>query len=275
MGHASMNAGTDAIAARSASHISRLWNLPLGDVRGEVAAIALLIPLLLAAALWNGFPFIYYDTGAYVFEGLGGHFVVERSPVYSLFLRFAGARESLWLIVVIQAAATAFVMVQCAHAESPRLGIGPLLLIVALLVVGTALPWYVGQIEPDCFTALVALTIYLLAFRARVLGRLHVIILVVIGGFAAAAHPSHLVLAGFLVLPIAAIRVLAAIARGWPKPRLLESSAVFVLGLALVVGANFHFTRQIFVSRAGTSFVFARMLQDGIVMRLLDDTCPQ
>jgi hypothetical protein len=41
------------------------------------------------------------------------------------------------------------------------------------------------------------------------------------------------------------------------------------------LGANFLFTQQIFVSRSGASFVFARMLQDGIVMRLLDDTCPK
>ena len=39
--------------------------------------------------------------------------------------------------------------------------------------------------------------------------------------------------------------------------------------------ANFGYTRQIFVSRAGPSFLFARMLQDGIVMRLLEDTCPK
>jgi hypothetical protein len=50
---------------------------------------------------------------------------------------------------------------------------------------------------------------------------------------------------------------------------------VCVLGVALTLAANFHYTRQVFLSRAGASFVFARMLQDGIVMRLLDDTCPQ
>ena len=42
--------------------------------------------------------------------------------------------------------------------------------------------------------------------------------------------------------------------------------------LALVLAANYSYTRQIFVSRAGPSFVFARMLQDGIVMRLLEDS---
>ncbi|MGH6877860.1 MAG: hypothetical protein ACREHV_10855 [Rhizomicrobium sp.] len=47
------------------------------------------------------------------------------------------------------------------------------------------------------------------------------------------------------------------------------------MGLVLVLAGNFAYTRQVFISRAGVSFVFARMLQDGIVMRLLDDTCPK
>jgi len=50
-----MSAGMDAIPARNASGISGLWNLTLGDIRGEAGAIALLIPLLLAATFWNGF----------------------------------------------------------------------------------------------------------------------------------------------------------------------------------------------------------------------------
>lgn len=270
-----MSAGADAIPARNANGNSRLWNLTLGDIRGEAGAIALLIPLLLAAVFWNGFPLIYYDTGAYVFEGLGGHFMVERSPVYSLFLRYAGAGASLWFVAVIQAAATAFVVTQCARAENPILSMATLALVAAVLVVVTGLPWYVGQIEPDCFTALVVLAVYLLAFRANRLGRVRTIVLVGVGGLAAAAHPSHLLLAGFLVFLIVAARAVARIAHLWSKPRLLGSAIVCVFGLALIVGANFQFTRQIFVSRAGASFVFARMLQDGIVMRLLDDTCPK
>ena len=86
-------------------------NIKLGSLAGERTAIAGLVPMLLSVALWNRFPLIFYDTGAYVLEGLGGHFVVERSPVYSLFLRLAGGGASLWTIVVLQAVATAFVMV--------------------------------------------------------------------------------------------------------------------------------------------------------------------
>jgi hypothetical protein len=41
-----------------------------------------------------------------------------------------------------------------------------------------------------------------------------------------------------------------------------------------VLASNFYFTREVFVSRAGATFLFARLLQDRIVTRLLDETCP-
>jgi hypothetical protein len=60
----------------------------------ETLSIALLCPILLSVAIWNGFPIIFYDTGAYMLQGLGHIFLAERSPVYSLFLAAAGARNA-------------------------------------------------------------------------------------------------------------------------------------------------------------------------------------
>jgi hypothetical protein len=47
-----------------------------------------------------------------------------------------------------------------------------------------------------------------------------------------------------------------------------------VAALMLVLASNFAYTGQVFVSRAGPAFLFGRLLQDRIVMRVLDDTCP-
>ena len=266
-----------AIASGAACRFSNLRQLELYDLRSEAAAIACLVPLLLAADFWNGFPLIYYDTGAYLLEGLGGHFLVERSPVYSLFLRFAGAGISLWFVALVQSIMVGFAIVECARAIVPRLSLAGFLLIGAVLAVATGLPWYVGQIEPDCFTALVVLALYMLAFHAEAAGRTRAVVLVTIGGFATAAHPSHLVLAAFLMIGLLAVKVLRSIARrepGWPAPRLLQPALVCLLGIVLVVASNLYLAQAVFVSRAGASFVFARMLQDGLVMRLLDETCP-
>jgi hypothetical protein len=253
----------------------RPWQWPVADRRAEAVSILCLIPLLLCVAIWNRFPIIYYDTGAYVLQGIGGAFVEERSPVYSLFLRFAGGAWSLWLVAIVQSAMTAFVMTQIARSIAPRLPLWGLFAVAAGLVVFTGLPWYVGQIEPDCLTALVAFSLYLLAFHAAALGRVRRIALIVAAGFCIASHPSHLVLAGGLILTAFVYKVVTMRDAGdWPRVHLLTPLLGLLLGLSVVIAGNFAFTREIFISRAGPVFVFARLLQDGIIMRLLDDTCP-
>ena len=270
-----MNLKTSVIWTVAAG-FSRLISLPLRHRLAEGLGIVLLCPILLAVAIWNGFPIIYYDTGAYLLEGLGHAFVVERSPVYSIFLFVAGGGWSLWTIAILQALMTAFVMTELARVFAPRLRLWALLLIGVALVIATGLPWYVGQIEPDCLTALVILSVYLLAFHAEKLGAARSWLLVAVGAFCTAAHPSHLVLTAGLALSLALYRGALWTARNtsWPKADARPAVLCFVLALTMIVASNFSLTGQIFVTRAGPAFLFARLLQDRIVMKLLDDTCP-
>jgi hypothetical protein len=259
------------------ARVAGILAIPLRHRPAEAIAIVLLCPILLAVAFWNGFPIIYYDTGAYLLEGLGHAFVVERSPFYSIFLFLGGAGWSLWTIAWIQALMTAFVITETARVIAPHLRLWVLLLIAAALVIATGLPWYVGQIEPDCLTALVILSIYLLAFHVKELGTARSWLLVVVGAFCTAAHPSHLVLTAGLALSLGVYRGALWLWRksSWPKADSWPAMLCFVLGLVLIVASNFALTGQVFVTRAGPAFLFARLLQDRIVMKLLDDSCPK
>jgi hypothetical protein len=256
---------------------ARAKALALSDAAGEAVAILLLTPLLLGVAVWNGFPLIFYDTGAYILEGLGHVFVAERSPVYSLLLRYAGAAHSLWTVAALQAVLSAFVMTEFARAEMRDLQVWKLGAIVAVLCLVTGIGWYVGQIEPDCMTALAVLALYLLAFRVDALGWGRAVPLVAIAALANATHPAHVALAAGLILCAALLRLAAMLAPGarLPAPKLALSAASFVLALVLVLSANYELTDSVFFSRSGSVFAFARMLQDGLIKRLLDDTCPE
>src|SRR5579871_3072706 len=255
---------TGAPVQRRINGLAHWLNTEIAAPRGEAIAIVLFVPLLLLPAIWNRFPIIYYDTGAYLFEGLTGRYIPERAAVYSLLLRFARAGASLWIVAIVQAAMSAFLLAQCARIVTPRMRLPVLLLVGAALVVATSLPWCSGEIEPDCFAALLVLSVYLLAFHARELAWGRGAAVASIGAISVAVHPSHLVLAGFLLVVLVTLRFSRL------KPRLGLPVIVCATGLLLVLGGNFYFTRQIFISRAGAPFVFARMLQDGIIMRLLD-----
>jgi hypothetical protein len=238
-----------------------------------IPALALLTPLLLGVAVWNGFPLMFYDTGAYIAQGLAGAFFVERSPIYSLLLPATGAFVSLWLTAAAQALMTAFLICELARAVAPRLSLGRLLAIAISLLLLTGIGWYVGQIEPDCFTPLVVLGSYLLLFHLQDMTRGRRIATFLITGLAVATHPSHIGLIGGLLICAAAL----LLARRWlpdlPRPQILHCAGALLLSIALLVAANYGFTREIFVSRAGSVFVLARLMQDGIVQRLMTETC--
>lgn len=242
----------------------------------ESITVLLLCPFLLAVALWNGFPLTFYDTGAYIAQGLGGLFVVERSAGYSIFLWMTGAAFSLWLTVGVQALMTGFVITQTARMEAPQLPIWALVVLCIGLTFGTGLAWYVGQIVPDCMTAVVALALYLVSFHAVRLGRARCFLLVAVAAIAVATHSSHLGLAAGLAIFVVLLRwtVLALKGRKTAAPRAGLAALSFAIGLGIVLSSNFALTRDVFISKAGSVFVFGRILQDGIVKRLLDETCP-
>ena len=248
--------------------------LPLSKLAAEIAAVALICLVLLYAALWNGFPFVFYDTGAYVLEGFGHFFVPERSSVYSLFLLYSGGRASLWYVALAQCLMTAFAVVEFARAVRPQTGLWEILAIGVALALFTSIAWCAGNIEPDYATPILALTLYLLAFRTREVGLVRGILLLCVAAFATGAHPSNLGLFAGLVVCIAALKLASLVWREVPRCTLLQPVIAFALGLGLVLTANYSLTHKLFVSRSGAMFLTARLMGDGIVKRTLDDICP-
>jgi hypothetical protein len=251
---------------------------PISNPAYEALGALLLCPILLSVAMWNGFPIIFYDTGAYMLQGLGHVFIAERSPVYSGFLSATGGALSLWLVAIAQCAITAFVMTQFARAIRPTLSLWSLLIIGAVLCLTTGLPWYAGQIEPDCFVAIAPLALYLLAFHDASLGPWRRALLFLAAAVATASHPSHIGLAGGLQAVVAAMRLAP---RTWiegiglPRPKFLLAAASLVVAVMTVFAANYAFTREVFFSRSGAIFLEARIMEDGLIAPILDADCPQ
>src|SRR5271169_5075330 len=85
--------------------------------------MAVLIPLMLVApALWNGYPLLQSDTGGYLARRYEGYLVPSRSTVFGLYLHF-GEHSYFWLNLAIQALATMWI------------------LLLTLRVFGLAKPW--------------------------------------------------------------------------------------------------------------------------------------
>jgi hypothetical protein len=245
---------------------SLLW---LSAIVGSVLAV--LIP-----ALWNGFPFMFYDTGAFIDLAIRGGFMPERSSFYAMFLAAFWPRFSLWPAMFAQVAMCILVMAEFARILTP--GLSPLrfFIMVVALCIGTGLPWTAAQILPDILAPLLVLSLYLLGFHGTALSWPRKAALAAVAILAATSHASHLGLAAGLVVAIALMQVatrrtsLASV-----RPRAALPALILALSLLSLVGSNFARTGDVFISRAGPAFVVGRLVQDGIVKRLLDDSCPQ
>ena len=240
-----------------------------------ISAVVGSVLVLLAPALWNGFPFMFYDSGVFIELSIQGGFSPERSAFYASFLSAFRPSFSLWPAMVAQVLMTVLVMAAFARALLPGLSAGRFFAWVVVLCIATGLPWYAAEILPDILAPLLVICLYLLGFHADRLGWPRKMALTAVAVLAATSHASHLGLAAGLVALTALIQIatrhtaLPSAAPRWRLPAL-----VFTLSLLALVTSNFARTGEVFVSRSGPAFVLGRLVQDGIVKRLLDDTCP-
>jgi hypothetical protein len=237
----------------------------------NVAAAAAAVLMLLAPALWNGFPLLEHDTGGYLARWYEGTLEVSRSTVYGLFL-VPLIRPDFWPVIVVQSTLTVWViaLVLRAHGWGGR----PLVLLVTVVVlaIATTLPWIASILLTDIFAGLGVLALYLVVLRADTLAGWERVALVILAGFSGATHSATLA----VELALTACAALAApfCRQLIPLAGLGRGIAALVLAPVLLVGANYVVAGQLAWTPGGIALSFGRMLQDGIVARFLADHCP-
>lgn len=125
--------------------------------------------LMLWVAIFNGYPTVYDDTGEYLSISFTPWQSPYRSIIYGFFIRLASWGITPWLIILAQSAITIYVLravfeyvVQKRIASNSGRYFFPGL--VVFLTLATSLPWFVGQLMPDVFTALAFLIVFLLLY---------------------------------------------------------------------------------------------------------------
>lgn len=229
------------------------------------------LALLLAPALWNGFPLLQYDTGGYLSPWFDGRLHTNRSISYGLLL-VLGRWPDFWPVLFVQSALTIWILALTLRAH--RLGKRPLLLLatVAMLSVLTTLPWLTAILLTDIFAGLGVLALYLLLLRDDALSNGERAGLIVFVGASAATHSATMaVLSGLVV--VATIVWLVDKMR-IPYRRLLRAFAALLLGALMVLTTNALITGRAGWTPGGYALTFGRMLQDGIVKKYLDAHCP-
>ena len=235
-----------------------------------IAAVA--IPLmLLAPALWNGYPLLQWDTGGYLARWYEGYLVPSRSTVFGLYLHF-GEDSNFWINLGIQALTTLWVL----QLTLRVMGMGQPLRLLAMslvLILTTALASLASMLLTDIFAGLSILSLFILVVHGERTTATEKCCLFALTAFAAASHSATLAVLlglcclGWIVRPFSRGRIAVS--------GLTQSSLTVVVGTAMLLSANFALSGQLAWTPGGYGVAFGRMLQDGIVTRYLREHCPQ
>jgi hypothetical protein len=236
------------------------------------AIILAMTALFILPALYNRFPFVFPDTGGYL--GAWGMRNTVQNVYYAVFNRITDLRISPWPTVVVQSAMTAWVIWRFASTVFSIKGMFRLILLSVFLTMCTSLPWFVSWLMPDIFTSLMIIALTLLCFLQDRVPRSSKIILVLLISTAVAVHQSHLPVA-LWTLPGLGLCVLL----GW-RPSKAFLHGFFAIGLGLALGIAALATANLLsgrlgLSRGGSVFLLARMLEDGTALSYLKQVCPQ
>jgi hypothetical protein len=246
----------------------------LGRSLLTLAALGAAVLVVAAPAIWNGFPLLYPDTGGYLTRPFEGTLELGRSALYGVFLA-AGIPTFFWINIAVQAAIVVWLMTLTLRVAG--LGDRPwlVLAITATLALVSGLAWYAAMLLPDIWLSAAVLALYLLGFHAVRLTILERTILVAVVAFAAASHMGTLGVTAALVVALTVLRLIPArlLAR-WPRPTLKLPALAIAAGIALALVSNFAIAGKFKFTPGGDSFMFGRLIQDGIVARYLEDRCP-
>ena len=235
-----------------------------------ISAVAIPV-MLIAPALWNGYPLLQWDTGGYLARWYEGYLVPSRSTVFGLYLHF-GEDSQFWINLGIQALATLWILqltLRVLGMVRPSRLIG---LSIALILT-TALPWLASTLLTDIFAGLSVLSLVILVLHGDRVSTIEKFSLFAFTAFSAATHSATLAVllglccAGWIVRPFLRARM--------PTAGLVQGSLTIVAGGAMLLAANFALSGQLAWTPGGYGVAFGRMLQDGIVTRYLRDHRPQ
>jgi hypothetical protein len=238
-----------------------------------ILTVPAMVGAFVGPALWNGFPLIFPDTGGYLARPFEQTLSIGRSAFYGLFLAI-GLPLKFWPNVAVQAALCVWLvwLLLRVHGLSGR----PFLaLTIALgLATLTSLPWFASQLMPDILMPLAVLGFTLVAFHSEAVKPAERAALVAIIAAAIASHMAMLALASVLLLCFAIWRMVAH-RSAWPRPRLSYPCISLLSGVALALFSNLAITGQFAFTPGGETFLFGRLVQDGIVGRYLAEHCPE
>lgn len=238
----------------------------------EAAGILLFSAALLLPALFNRFPLIFPDSGAYLGVALEHGYALDRATFYGLFLapfvNLVPGTAGLWFAIGGQVVLVGAAMWAAARALLPR---ESALHVLVPTVALTSVAFHAAQFMPDAFTGASVLLAWLAVRRDP--GENGAGLLWGAVTLAALMHYTH--------IPLVAASAGAALATekllglGWRDfaKRAIAAAVAVSVAVLFNVGINGALLHQPRIAPMGSVFLYARLNEDGLMKPWLERHC--
>jgi hypothetical protein len=226
-----------------------------------------LVAALLLPALYNQYPFVTSDTGAYINNAYQLQMPYDRTLTYSYFILFSSFRISLWLPIIVQCMLLAGLIwsftERILHVKMTNRLVAGLCL---MLFAGTSCAWFAGQLMPDIFTPVVFLSGILYMHAQSKAARIG---FAVICMSAILMHNANMVTAliFFTGLTIVSFKSGLHFRSSFRLLLMTIGCWLFLSFLHFIAGDGFR------PSKSAHVFLIAKMSENGILKKYLDTHC--
>lgn len=229
--------------------------------------------VLLSFGLYNGFPFVYTDTGVYIRSGFTSIVPADRPITYGWFIRHISMKHSLWFVAFTQNLLLSFVLFELF--KNLVKGNYKLWYIMSVffLAISTGMAWVSNLLMPDIFAPILTLSLFLILVvkNFNIAKTIFLCLLIV---FSEAVHFSHMITATVFILTLLTIKLI------W-KNNLFQISlkrlgliAVLVLSVWIVVPSiNVAFGSGFTLSKGSHVFLLAHLNRKGVLKEFLEEHC--
>ena len=231
--------------------------------------------ICLSAALYNGFPLVTSDSGAYINSAIHQEVPPDRPITYGLFMLVTSLRFSYWFIIWAQSLLLAALLLRCVVEFVPWLRSWPLrLALVGVVAWATGFSWYCSQLMPDIFTAIGLMTLGLLVL-GRFRSGLEQALLLALLLLSTIMHSSNLLSFSLTTLGFGVVawqqRLFAR--RLVRRAHWLAATAVVLASWGLLPALHMAFGGGFVITRAAPVFLMGRLVEAGVVDAYLADHC--
>ncbi len=230
--------------------------------------------ILSIIAFYNGYPFVYSDTGTYIYSGFDKFIPLDRPVIYGLFLRYTSLGFSSWLVVYTQNIIMAYVLLKTIQLFEidkkyfPKVYYSTLLFLVMFTGVG----WYTNQLMPDFFAA-VTILIFFILHKKKKLFNVSGIVLILIFLLSLTSHFSHLLIGSALVIITLLAKTLSLSLDNIRPKRIFIVSAIVLLSWFIIPTINYSLEKKFILSKGAHVFLMAHLTDTGILKKFLDKKC--